>query len=97
VILAAQEWIKMAPFRLLADDFRQQSIEILSFARSMADRESRSPASVFPIVFPCYALVQGDSLSVILLNHCMNKSMQATGIQCFRASNPSAARPAFPC
>jgi hypothetical protein len=87
----------MASFRLDRDDFSRLSIEILSDC-TLGRPANAAPGFAFPRLSSlCYALVQGDSLPVISLNHCVSKSSQATDINHFHASNTGAARPALPC
>ena len=71
----------MAPFRLVPDDFRPLSIEILSDRALGRAAKAGLRLRLSRLSSPCYGLVQGDSLPVISLNHCVNNSSQATDIQ----------------
>jgi hypothetical protein len=90
-------WAKMAPFRPVADGFGRLSIENL-YDRALGRAAKASlRLRLSRLSSPCYAPEQGDLLPVIPLNRRMSNSSQATDIQRFHASNPSAAGPAFPC
>ena len=87
----------MAQFRLGPDGFMRVSIEILSFrALARAAKASRR-LRLSRLSSPCYALVQGDSLPAISLNHYMSSSSQETDIQRFHASNPECGEARVPC
>ena len=87
----------MAPFRLVPDDFRRLSIEILSFRALGRAAKAGLRLRLSRLSYPCYPLVQGDSPPVISLNHFMSKSSEVTDIHHFHASNPGVTGPALPC
>ena len=92
-----QQRAKIAPFRPVADGFRRLSIEIL-YDRALWRAAKAGPRLRFSrLSSACYAAEQGNRLPVISLNLYMSNSSEVTDMQRFQASNPGAARPAFPC
>ena len=88
---------KMAPFRLVPDDFGQVSIEILSDGALGRPTKAGLRLRLSRLSSPCFALAQGDSLPVISLIHCVSKCWQLTEIQHCHTPDPIPARPAVPC
>ncbi len=97
MVFTQHQRAKMGPFRLVPDGFGRRSIEILYDPALGRAAKAGLGLRLCRLSSACYAAEQGHRLPVISLNRCVSNSSEVTDIQSFHASNPTAARPAFPC